>query len=167
MRQIDRLLTTITMFLGGVLLLSVALNFVNAFMRYVVGDSIMWVEEIMVFTMIFLVMVGMVVVTARSEHLSIDVFSSIAPPSVQRALRLLTGLVMCLACGYLAVQSGTIVALMLRLGQTSVAARLPMWIPHSFVLFAMVLSSLAGALLFVREILGRRPDELKEKQEAY
>lgn len=166
MRQIDRLLTAITLFLGGVLLLSVGLNFVNAFMRYVVGDSIMWVEEVMVFTLILLVMLGMVVVTARNNHLSIEVFSSIAPPPVQKALRLLTSLVMCLVCGYLALQSSTIVSMMMRLGQTSVAARLPMWIPHSFVLIAMALSSLAGALSFMNEIMGRGPDELKEKEEA-
>jgi TRAP-type C4-dicarboxylate transport system permease small subunit len=163
MRWLDKSLAMATWLLGSVLLLSVLLNFMNAFMRYVMGDSIMWAEEIMVFALIFIVMLGMVVVTAQDTHLKIDIFSTAAPPSVQKGLRLLSSLAMCLVCGYLAVQSSDIVSMMLRLGQTSVAARLPMWIPHSFVLAAMVLSSVAGALLFVREALGLRPDEAEKE----
>lgn len=164
MKWLDRWLSMATQLLGGVLLLSVALNFMNAFMRYVVGDSIMWAEEIMVFALIFIVMLGMVIVTSRDEHLKIDILSSVAPPGVQKGLRLLSSLAMCLVCGYLALQSSAVVSLMMRLGQTSVAARLPMWIPHGFVLVAMALSSIAGALLFVKELLGLRPDEAKEEE---
>lgn len=166
MKWLDRLLARATALLGTILLLSVLLNFMNAFMRYVMGDSIMWAEEIMVFALIFIVMLGMVIVTARDEHLKIDVFSSAVPPAVQRGLRMLSSLAMCLVCGYLAMQSGAIVSMMLRLGQTSVAARVPMWIPHSFVLMAMVLSAVAAALLFIRELFGRQP-EGPGKEEAY
>jgi len=152
---LDKWLAWTTQLLGGVLLGSVGLNFYNAFMRYVIGSSLVWAEEIMVFTMIFIVMMGAVLVALRDAHLRIDVFAVLAPPAVQKMLRMLSSLLLCLVCGWLAVHSHTVVSLMLRLGQKSVAARLPMWLPHSFVLAFMVLMALAGACLLIREIMGK------------
>jgi len=42
------------------------------------------------------------------------------------------------------------VMLMKRLGQTSLAMRLPSWIPHSFLLAAFTLSSLAAIIAILR-----------------
>jgi hypothetical protein len=58
---------------------------------------------------------------------------------------------------WLATQSWKVVVLLERLGQTSIAARIPTWIPHSFVLAAFVLSALAGLVLVVR--IWREPAE--------
>lgn len=147
MRYAEGFLRIITAVLGLILIAGVILNFTNAFLRYALAASLPWSEEIMVFGMIFIIAIGTVVVTARAEHLRVDVMAAILPRAVRVAAHLLTAGVFF----YLAMQSHVVVSLMLRLGQTSVAARVPMWIPHSFLLVAFSAGAVAALYAILRE----------------
>lgn len=140
----EKLLEVFADLLGVVLIAGVLLNFSNALLRYGFGASLVWAEEVMTFGLILIVMLGIIVVTARSEHLRIDAAVQLLSPRLQHALRIFANLVICAALVYIAFQSLNIVQLMMRLGQTSVAARIPMWIPHSFLLVSFSLAALAA-----------------------
>lgn len=153
----NRLQQLFDVFLGGlrnvvgiVLLAGVVLNFVNVCMRYLFGQPFAWTEEMMVFGLLFIVMAGVVIATAHDQHLKIDVLVQILPRIWQRLLRGFAHVVWILVSLYLAFQSFNVVMLMKRLGQTSLAMRLPSWIPHSFLLAAFTLSSLAAIIAILR-----------------
>lgn len=133
--------------LGFVMLAGIAINFGNAVYRYGFGGTFRWAEEVMVFGLIFIVMFGSVVAVAvaGNEHLRINVVTEVLPT---RIVLVLDGLILVLTTvlfALLAYYSLNVVELMLRLGQTSVAARIPMWIPHSFMLLSFAGSAVIAA----------------------
>jgi TRAP-type C4-dicarboxylate transport system permease small subunit len=139
-RPVEALLAAITLLLGAVMLLGVVLNFGNALLRYGFGTTLRWAEEIMVFGLVLIVALGTVVASARSEHLRIDALQSVLPGW----MRVVSNLILAATFAYLAMQSNVVVSMMLRLGQKSVAAQVPMWIPHGFVLVAFAGGALAS-----------------------
>jgi TRAP-type C4-dicarboxylate transport system permease small subunit len=159
LRSFERALVGLKYLIGLLLLAGVGLNFVNVALRYIWGSPFAWNEEAMTFGLLFIVMAGTVVATAFDENLKIDILVQIAPPPVQRALRVFANAVWAGVAIYLATQSWTVVSLMMRLGQKSMAMRLPTWIPHSFLLGAFVLSACAAVFAIVRELRGTPPHD--------
>lgn len=157
--SLDRIRSIVITLLGVVLLAGVALNFVNVAMRYFFGSPFPWTEEAMTFGMILLVMAGTVVATAANANLKIDLILQIAPGRVASAFHIVSNLVWCGIAIYLAMQSRTVVELMMRFGQKSPAAGVPMWIPHSFVLVGFALCALAALAAVGREIWKLRHPE--------
>jgi TRAP-type C4-dicarboxylate transport system permease small subunit len=152
-KSIERVLSGLTMVLGVLLILGVGLNFLNAALRYSGGGSLFWAEEIMVYGMIFVIMIGSVIATAKDDHLRMDVIVQWAGPVARKWLLVISHLALVLSCGFLAWNSHTVVSMMLRLGQQSVAARIPMWIPHGIVFVALVLCTVVGVLRAVHTLL--------------
>lgn len=150
MQRFDRMTRIITNGLGAVLLLGVFLNFLNVLLRYLFGNPFAWSEEVMVFGLLLIVMGGTVLATLTDRHLKIDLLVKALHPDRQYIFRILTSAIWVLVSAYLATQSFKVVILLHRLGQTSIAARIPTWIPHSFVLVAFVLSTIAGLVAIAR-----------------
>jgi TRAP-type C4-dicarboxylate transport system permease small subunit len=150
--RLIRLNGYLTNVLAVVLILGVVLNFINAASRYLWGGGFVWAEEIMVFGMIFVIMFGTVVVTSTNEHLRMDVMVQWIPPAWGRWLNIMAQICLAFVCAYLAWNAFTVVDLMMQMGQKSVAARLPIWIPHSFLLLAFALSACLASLRAVQGV---------------
>lgn len=58
----------------------------NVFMRYVVGSPWGWVEEVTIFTFVWLTMIGAASVIKAEGHCSIDVLARKLPPKPRRVL---------------------------------------------------------------------------------
>jgi TRAP-type C4-dicarboxylate transport system permease small subunit len=97
-RKIDRLFGMVAM--AFIILLACA----NVFMRYVVGRPWGWVEEVTVFTFVWLSMLGASAVVHAEGHISVDVLVSYFPRRWQQIIGLLGDLVvlatLCLLIGY-------------------------------------------------------------------
>lgn len=76
----------------------------NVFMRYVVGRPWGWVEEVTVFTFVWLSMLGASAVVHAEGHISIDVLVNYAPRRWRRIIALLGDsivlITLCLLIGY-------------------------------------------------------------------
>jgi TRAP-type C4-dicarboxylate transport system permease small subunit len=97
-RKIDSFLGMVAM--AFIILLACA----NVFMRYVVGRPWGWVEEVTVFTFVWLSMLGASAVVHAEGHISIDVLVRYFPPRWQRIIGILGDLIvlatLCLLIGY-------------------------------------------------------------------
>lgn len=78
--NLDDLLSMVLM--AFIILLACA----NVFMRYVVGTPWGWVEEVTIFTFVWLTMIGAASVIKAEGHCSIDVLARKLPPSGRRIL---------------------------------------------------------------------------------
>jgi TRAP-type C4-dicarboxylate transport system permease small subunit len=58
----------------------------NVFMRYVIGNPWGWVEEVTIFTFVWLTMLGAASVVKAEGHCSIDVLARKLPPGPKRVL---------------------------------------------------------------------------------
>jgi TRAP-type transport system small permease protein len=116
--------------IGAVLVGLVMLNVANAVAR-ATGIVVIGIDEVLVFGMIWMVMLGMLLVTAEKSHIALELLNARVGPRTALALSVVTHLVMAFACAYAALQSFYFVQRVAALGQTSMALGMPMLIPHS------------------------------------
>ena len=76
------------LFMAFIILLACA----NVFMRYVVGNPWGWVEEVTIFTFVWLTMLGAASVVKAEGHCSIDVLARRLPAKAQRYLNIFVDL---------------------------------------------------------------------------
>src|SRR6476646_7718406 len=84
--------------LGLLLLGMVVLNVASAMCRYIFGIVFVGADELLVFAMIWMVMVGMIVVTASRNHIALDFLVTRAPPRQRVMLSAAHNIVMTGAC---------------------------------------------------------------------
>src|ERR1041385_2136606 len=89
--------------LGLLLLGMVVLNVASAMCRYIFGIVFVGADELLVFAMIWMVMVGMIVVTASRGHIALDFLVTRAAPRQCVMLSVLHNIVMTGACAYATV----------------------------------------------------------------
>jgi TRAP-type C4-dicarboxylate transport system permease small subunit len=138
------------MLLGVVLVVLVALNVVNAAAR-ATGIVVIGVDEVLVFGMIWMVMLGMLLVTAERSHIALELLSTHAGPRLALMLSIVAHAVMAAACGYAALQSIYFVQRVSALGQTSMALGMPMLIPHSALVVGFGGTAIIALMLLVRD----------------
>jgi len=128
---------------GTLLLVATAINFANVIGRYLFGAAIFWTEEILVFIVIWSVFMTVPSIAYRGDHISMDLFTARFPPPYRRALNGVV-VVLLVACGaFVVVQSFRVVTLHARTGAVSVAAGVPLTIPHAALLVGFALTVLA------------------------
>lgn len=145
--MLQRIFFKAPMFLMGTLMLAgIALISAAVVSRYLFGKAIFWAEEVLVFMNIWGVLLGLVAITWRGEHLNMDLFSSRLSGLPRRVLNGAVVVVLVLCCGFVAVQSWKIVGLFAQGGQVSVGAGIPKAIPHAALVAGFGLAALAGLL---------------------
>lgn len=89
---------------GLLLFLMMALTFINVMMRYVLRQPISGAFELMSYMMGMLVFMALVLVAARSDHVRLSLLDSILPSSVRRLRAVVFNIVMAGASAGLAWQ---------------------------------------------------------------
>lgn len=134
--------------ISALLVGAVIINFANVVGRYAFDHAIFWTEEILIFLLLWSVFVGLVAVTYRGAHLSMDLLVRGLNGWPRRMLRgaMVVTLIACAAV--VATESVKVVAVLAHTGQVSVAAGVPMVIPHASILIGFSLAGLAAAVRF-------------------
>ena len=125
------------------MLLAVAINFANIVARYLFGEAIFWTEEVLGFLMIYSVFLSAVTIAFNADNINMDLFYARFSKATRRIVNSAILVVFVLACVFMAVQSYKVFSLHLRNGTTSVAAAVPMALPHSALLVGFGLMALA------------------------
>ena len=131
--------------LGALLLGMVALNVANALGRYLLGQAIEGSDELMVFGMAWLVFLGMPLVAFEGRHLCFSWLQQKLPTRYASLLSAVLNLYMAALCGWIAIQSSVFIERVTLIGQKSMAAGIPMVIPHAALLFGLVATALVCA----------------------
>ncbi|WP_254436025.1 TRAP transporter small permease [Ruegeria arenilitoris] len=127
---------------AAILLVVVILNFSNVMLRYVFGQSLIWAEEVLIYSNIWVVAVAAVAVTVDRGHLTIDVLGQATDSRWRRVLAFLSdGIVLAVSLGAVTASLAAI-KIFLYSSQSSVSAKIPMWLPHSA--FLVCFSAIAG-----------------------
>lgn len=144
-------LSAVRMLIGIVLIGLVLLNVVNAIAR-ATGKVVIGVDELLVFGMIWMVMIGMMLVTADRSHIALEILTARVGPTARCILSIITHGVMIAACGYAAVQSFGFIQRIVATGQTSMALGMPMLIPHSALLVGFAGTAVIAAMILVSDL---------------
>lgn len=139
--------------LGVALLLVVAVNVVNASGRYLLGFSLTGTDELMVYTMIWVVMAGAVFSLAGRTHIGVDLLPTYARGRLRYLVFLVHDIAALVACGYATWASWQFVTRIAGLGTTSMGLGIPMAIPHAALLAGFTCLALVAGVLFLRGLL--------------
>ena len=147
--------------LGLVLIGMVVLNVVNAVGRHAFGAVFIGADEVLVFSMIWVVMIGMLLITVERSHITLDFVRTRVRPRARIVLAIVQHALMAAACAYAALQSLAYVERVAALGQTSMALGMPMAIPH-----AALIVGLGGTSVIAVVLVGRDLVELARQRRA-
>jgi len=103
------------------------ITFINVLVRYFTDQSFAWTEEVSVFLMIVLALVGASVAFARNHHIRIEFFANRAKPKTQRLLAELAAWFGALMFFALAILSARLVWDQYIYEETSPAIGVPQW----------------------------------------
>lgn len=137
--------------LGLVLIAIVLINVANAAGRYLLQAAITGTDEVMVFAMVFIVVVGAVLALVRRAHIAIDLLPTYATARLKVALYCFHDLVTLAATAYAAHASWIYVGKIARLGTKSMTLGIPMVIPHGALLLGFSAMALVAAVYLVRD----------------
>jgi TRAP-type C4-dicarboxylate transport system permease small subunit len=131
------------------LIVAIVLDFTNVIGRYTGAFSVLGIDEIEIYILIWIAFVGAAAVTWRRQHLRMDVFLEACPLPVRRSVAAFEMVVMLGVCGFVGIQSYAYVTKIFALGAVSDIIGVPMWIPH----VAVCLSFFAmAAIVLVRGV---------------
>jgi len=138
--------------LGVLLLVMICLNFINVVGRYVFSRSVLGIDEVQVFGMVWMTFIGAAAVTLRGENLRMDALVKLFPDWLTKMLRVIElVLILVLSCFVIWVSASYARSM---LGIISTVGRIPMVIPHSSVAVGYALI----VLIVLRHMLrGGRP----------
>ena len=142
--------STVRKALGLLLLAMVLLNVANAAGRYLFGKAIPGSDEILVFSMVWLVFLGACLVSLDRRHLSFDLLPRVLRRPWRRPLHTVTHLGIALLTGFVTLQSWTVLEKLAQVGQTSMATEIPMVVPHAAVPLSFGLICLISLYLAFR-----------------
>lgn len=140
--RVPRLLT------GTLVLVAIAVNFANVVARYVFASAIFWTEEVLVFLMLWSVFLAGVTIAFNGEHINMDLFLDRFSGPWKRLVMGSVAVVFIACCAFVLLQSWEVVGLHLTNGTRSMAAGVPMTIPHAALLVGFALMALAVAYRF-------------------
>lgn len=132
---------------------SILLNCANVLGRYVFGFAIVGADELLVYGMVATIFLGAVSVTWRDAHLRLDVLLEAASPRRRRLARSAAELAILVLCLTVGIGSAGVAVEMAHFDQRSLAAGLPMVLPHGAVALGLWLMALMAAL----RLAGCRP----------
>ncbi|MGP1395050.1 MAG: TRAP transporter small permease [Inquilinaceae bacterium] len=138
--------------LGLVLIGAVLVNVVNASGRYLFSVAFTGADELMVFTMIFVVMTGAVLALAGRRHINISLIPSYAKGRTRHALHIVYDVVALGVASYVTYASWSFVTRIGALGTKSMTLGIPMTVPHSAILLGFAAMTLVAAASLVQSI---------------
>ena len=104
------------------------ITLVAVFFRYVLQSPIIWSEEAARYLMVWSTMLGISIATRQKAHLGIDIFVSMAPKKLQRALEIFSTLMMIVMLVFLTIISIVFIQSAIRTGNVSPMLRIPFYI---------------------------------------
>ena len=129
MKTLDKIVSKVEELIAVVGLSAMTvITLVAVFFRYVLGSPIIWSEEAARYLMVWSTMLGISIATRQKAHLGIDIFVSMAPKKLQRALEIFSTLMMIVMFVFLTIISIVFIQSAIRTGNVSPMLRIPFYI---------------------------------------
>lgn len=140
--------TVLIVLLGGMALLS----FGQIILREVFDTGVIWADELVRLSVLWLAMLGAISATRDDRHIRIDALSHLLPPIVMSLVRMIVDLFAAVVCAALAWHTWRYLQVEIEFEDT-VLVDTPAWIAHLIVPVAMALTAYRFAVLVIRRLV--------------
>lgn len=151
LERFGRLLETVALvgLLSAMMLLAVG----QIVLREVFNSGIIWADELLKLTVLWLAMIAAIAACRDNRHIRIDALSHLLPESAIRVTRVLVDLFAASVCGVIAWQTYRYLQLEFEFEDT-VLIGTPAWLAHSIVPIAFALTGYRFVVGALRKALG-------------
>ena len=142
--------------------------FMQVFMRYVLGSSLAWSEELARYCFIWLVYLGISYGVKKQRHIKVDVVLILLKDKWKVVLNIIANLIFLAFAIFVIVYGYSIASRLLAFGQTSPALQLPMGLVYLATPIGMGLTAfrlIQQLVQLVRTLLGLDEFDVKTEQE--
>ena len=129
---------------GVLFLVACALNIINVIARYVFAKPIFWAEEILVFIVIWTVYIVAGSITYRGAHLNMDLLYNALSAFWKRVINVAVLACLIATSVFTVTRSWQVVALHLKNHGVTAGTDIPLWIPHSALVFGFSFIAVAA-----------------------
>ena len=165
-RRLERAIFSVPRFIAGTLVLSiVAVTGANVVARYIFLAPFYWAEEVLTYVMISFIYLAAILVTWDGNHLKMDILTQMLKSPWKEVFNFLSTMLFIAMCIFIVIQSFEVTVLQIQFDKHSVAAEVPMVIPHSMVLigfFFMMVCVIVRFRANIRGDLGNIREDLLE-----
>ena len=134
MRKLSRFLDYYEKIFGTVILLAmVGLVFYQVIARFILGSQLRWSEELARYCMLYISFLGIGAGIKYHKHVGVDLLGTMLKPKGKRVLMLILAVITTLIIGVFTYYTGKVTLKILKTGQVSPAAHIPMWIPYATI----------------------------------
>jgi len=159
--RLEGLLIRALRFVVGLLMIvAVTINFANVLARYVFLKPFIWAEETMQFMHVWIVMLGVAILTSHGTHLKMDAAYILAPPRVRRVFDVFTNLLGIGVSLYIIAYSAQMIGMLATTGQRSVIARVPMDLMYAAIPIGFGCGIALLLIWFARLVRGDAPESV-------
>lgn len=144
----------------GIALLSlvavIIINFIELTLRYLLNSSLLWIQDISLLLMVWMIFAGSTVIAYQKRDVTITLLTDVIPTRILRNLNLIKNICVFIFFTVLAYYSITL--MMKQQGQTTVTAMIPL----QLYTVALVLNSISVCLIYFNEVkegLTKRKEE--------
>ncbi|MFX0543140.1 TRAP transporter small permease [Roseovarius sp. S4756] len=139
--------------LGISLIAMVVVNVVNAVGRYSGWYSFVGADELLVYGMIWIVMLGSILAARNRDHLSVNLLPTVVKGRLAAALQVVIDVVTVAVAAFIAWHSLSFIERIAMLNQKSMGLGVPMVIPHSAIFVGFAGIAAVTAFLTVVDII--------------
>ncbi|MFC0558820.1 TRAP transporter small permease [Halalkalibacter alkalisediminis] len=142
--------------------------FMQVFMRYVLGSSLAWSEELARYCFIWLVYVGISYGVKKQRHIKVDVILILLKDKWKVVLNIIANLIFLGFAVFVIIYGYSIASRLLAFGQTSPALQLPMGLVYLATPIGMGLTAfrlIQQLIQLIRTLLGNEEFDVKTEQE--
>lgn len=147
----SRVISLLQSILGIGLIIVVVVNIVNSLSRYLLGVSPVGMDELMVYIVIWLVMLGAFVSLIKRSHINMNLLPLYARGRFAHLLNVIQDLAGLFASLYAAWAAWLFIPRIARLGVKSMGMGLPMTVPHAALLVGFAAMALVAAVFLIKD----------------
>jgi C4-dicarboxylate transporter DctQ subunit len=131
---------------------AVAVNIANVIARHVFHAPFIWAEEILIYTMIWTIFVGIILVSGKQAHLKMDLVAAAFPVQISQKISVAIEAIIVVVCLIMVFASAEVLITLGGYGQRSVVAEIPMVIPHLAIPLSFALICILHFISLIKKI---------------
>ena len=147
-------------YIGGILLAVMTVVMASeVVMRYFIGHSIIWAEELVRYLFIWFIFLGSASCIPLKQHITVDLLVQVLPEKVAHRIEFFTTLLWIALCGVMTYLTANYTLTVFQRGELSTALHVPMWAIYLALPTGFLLMTIRLIALFWREYLRKKPQE--------
>lgn len=148
---------------GTILLGATGILFVNVILRYLFHNSTTWAEEAIRYIIVWVTFVGGSICARQGDHVGIELFTSMAPPVIRKALKILADLLSIIFLILLTYYGWLAMKTVILTNQRSPAMLMPIWIVYLALPLGSALMAFRFSYTLIQSLTGKEQQVTQEE----